>query len=261
MRKSNPSNREPIEAVRWLLVEFNLTTIAQELEDLLRRAQDEAPSYSAFLHQVLEREHAARSERRLRRWVKRSGLKAFVDLEDFDFTARPQLSPQAVKELLGCRFVEEKRNVILVGRSSLGKTTVARAIGHAALRLGLSVWLRPLAEVLETLHAARLDGTYARVLRRLSQIDLLVLDDAGLSSPLGRDHASELFRLVSARHHQASTIVITNLPFKQWGEFLPVAGQTVAIVDRLIDDATILRFTGRPFRQPREILGAPLEDE
>ena len=56
-------------------------------------------------------------------------------------------------------------------------------------------------------------------------------------------------------------MVVTNLPFKQWGEFLPVAGQAVAIVDRLIDDATILRFSGTPFRQPRDVHGAPLEGE
>lgn len=261
MKRKTESTDDPIEQARWLLVAFNLTTIARDLEALLKKAETEAPSYSAFLHRILEREESARSERRIQRWTKRSGLGAYVDLESFDFAVRPQLAPQAVKELLHCRFVEEKRNVILVGRASLGKTTVARAIGHAALSRGLSVWLRPMSEVLESLHAARLDGTYARVLRRLTQLDLLALDDAGVTAALDRDLASELFRLVSARHRQGSTIVITNLPFKQWGEFLPVPGQAVAIVDRLIDDATILRFTGKPFRQPREVLGAPLEDE
>ena len=55
--------------------------------------------------------------------------------------------------------------------------------------------------------------------------------------------------------------MISNLPFKQWGEFLPSPAQAVAIIDRLIDQATILRFSGKPFRLPRDIHGAPLEGE
>jgi hypothetical protein len=54
---------------------------------------------------------------------------------------------------------------------------------------------------------------------------------------------------------------VTNLPFRQWGEFLPSPAQAVAIADRLVDDATILRFSGKPYRQPRDVHGAPLDDE
>jgi hypothetical protein len=78
---------------------------------------------------------------------------------------------------------------------------------------------------------------------------------------LGREAANELFRIVSARTRVRSTLVVTNLPFTQWGEFLPSPAQAVAIADRLVDNATILRFTGKPYRQPRAIHGAPLEDE
>ena len=93
------------------------------------------------------------------------------------------------------------------------------------------------------------------------QPDLLLLDDCGFDTELGREAANEFFRLVCARHRQRSTVVVTNLPFRQWGEFLPSPAQAVAIVDRLVDQATILRFSGKPFRQPREIHGAPLEGE
>ena len=87
-----------------------------------------------------------------------------------------------------------------------------------------------------------------------------LLDDAGFAD-LGREAAHELFRVVCARHRQRSTIVVTNLPFKQWGEFLPSPAQAVAIADRLIDDATILRFSGQPYRRPRDVHGAPLDGE
>ena len=55
--------------------------------------------------------------------------------------------------------------------------------------------------------------------------------------------------------------MVTNLPFKQWGECLPSPAQAVAIADRLVDDATSLRFSGPPYRQPRDVHGAPLDGE
>src|SRR6266508_101203 len=142
----------------------------------------------------------------------------------------------------------------------LNLTTAAKAIGHAACSHALSVYYAPTADVLESLHAARADGTYRTVFRRVTTADLLLLDDAGFSD-LGRDAANELFRVVCARYRQRSTLVVSNLPFKHWAEFLPSPAQAVAIADRLVDDATILRFSGKPYRQPRDVHGAPLDNE
>jgi len=255
-----PDPPDPVAAVRTLLERLNLTTAARRLDELLTQAETAQPSYSAFLHQILEAEDGARWERKLQRRRRWSKLGPPVTLEGFDWAARPQLPPQVVKELLTCRFVEDHRNVILVGRPSTGKTTVAKALGHAACARALSVYYAPMAEVLQTLHAARADGTYRKVFRRVTEPALLILDDAGFAD-LSRDAANELFRVVCARTRVRSTVVVTNLPFKQWGEFLPSPAQAVAIADRLVDDATILRFSGKPYRQPREVHGAPLDDE
>jgi DNA replication protein DnaC len=257
-RKAEP--QDPLAPVRALLERLNLTTAARALPELLAQAEVTHPAYSEFLRQLLEAEQSSRWERKLqhrRRWSK---LGPPLSLEGFDWTARPQLSPQVVKELLTCRFIDEHRNVILVGRPSTGKTTVAKALGHAACSHALSVYYAPTADVLGTLHAARADGTYRKVFRRVANSDLLILDDAGFTD-LGRDAANELFRVVCARARQRSTIVVSNLPFKQWAEFLPSPAQAVAIADRLVDDATILRFSGKPYRQPRDVHGAPLDNE
>jgi DNA replication protein DnaC len=258
--KSEPAASGPSDPLCQLVQQMSLTTLAERLADLLAQAENGHPSYSDFLRQALQIEQAARAERKVQRRIRWSKLGALVTLDGFDWAARPQLSPQVIKELLTCRFVDERRNVILVGRPSTGKTSVSRAIGHAACRRSMSVYYATMADMLQSLHAARADGSYRKAFRRVTSPDLLILDDAGFSA-LDRDAANELFRVVCARYRQRSTIVVTNLPFKQWGEFLPSPAQAVAIADRLIDNATILRFGGKPFRNPRDIHGAPLDGE
>ncbi|MFQ5493797.1 MAG: IS21-like element helper ATPase IstB [Phycisphaerae bacterium] len=257
-RKRSPA--DPLEPLLALLVQLNLTTLGRELAGILDRAQTGRHSYSQFLKDALEVELVARQARKVQRRVRWSKLGPKVTLEGFDWAARPQLSPQVVQELVTCRFIQEQRNAILVGRPSLGKTTVARAIGHAACERGHSVYNATMQDALEMLQASRADGTYRKTFRRLTACDLLILDNAGFAT-LDARATNELFRVVSARYRQRSTIVVTNLPFKRWGEFIASPAQAVAIADRLIHDATILRFTGKPFRNPRDISGAPLDEE
>jgi DNA replication protein DnaC len=111
------------------------------------------------------------------------------------------------------------------------------------------------------LHASRADGTYRKAFRRIERPDLLILEDCGFTCSLGPAAANELFRVVCARHRERSTLVVTNLGFKKWGEFLPSPAQALAIAERLIDQATILRFSGKPYRKPKDVHGAPLDDE
>jgi DNA replication protein DnaC len=258
MKRDDGQDR--LKEVQSLLVELSLTTLARDLAGLLSSAENKAPAYSEFLYEALSIEKAARTERKIERRRRWSRLGPEVSLEKFDFSVRPQLSPQVVRELLTCRFIEERRNVIFVGRPSLGKTTIANAIGHAACRKGMSVYSVEMAEMLSSIRASHADGTYRKAFRRVTQPDLLIIEEAGFSS-FGQEATNELFRIVSSRHLERSTLVVTNLPFRRWGEFLPSPAQAVAIADRLIDQATILRFSGKPFRNPRDIFGAPLGDE
>lgn len=259
MSKREPPT-DPIESLRKILLDLKLTTIERELSGLLREAEEKKPSYSEFLRRAAEMERAARWERKIQRRLRRSRLGATMPLDQFKFEMRPQLSPQVVRELATGRFVRERRNLLIVGRPSTGKTSVAKALGEAVCRAGLWVHYATMSEMLADLHAAKADGTYRKALRRYARPDLLLIDDAGFAN-LDRDNCAELFRVVCERHRQRSTLVISNLPFRQWAELMPSQGQAVAIVDRLIDDATILRFSGEPFRKPRDIYGGPLEGE
>jgi DNA replication protein DnaC len=249
----------PTEELLQLAIDLDLTALAQELPQLLSRAESQSPSFTEFLLSALRSETTARATRRLQRSLKRSRLGVVEGLDEYDFSVRPDLDPRMVKELLSCRYVEEHRNVLCLGRPGLGKTRIAKAVVHAACMAGHSVLCTLTVDMLDDLHASHADGTFARTFRRYLKPAVLLLDEFGYQ-PFSSEATTYLFRVVSARHRQGSVVLTANTGFSNWKHLFPSEATAVAAADRLIDNATILRFTGKSWRKPREITGAPLED-
>lgn len=255
-----PPTPSPDEELARLADELGLIALREAIPKLLAAVEKAPCSFTEFVLRALRAEAVARDARRLDRALPRSGLGPEINLDHFDFSIRPGLDARAVRELLHCRFVGERRGLVLVGPPGTGKTHVCRAIGHAALRAGHTVLYRSTAAVLEDLNASLVDGSYKRMLRRYTKPALLILEEFGA---MGFDSkaARHLFRLVAERYEKGSTVVVANTGFRRWKTFFPSEAECVATVDRLIDRATILRFGGKPMRNPGETLGAPLDDE
>jgi DNA replication protein DnaC len=254
-----PPAKEPINELVQLALDLDLTALAAALPDLLENAQREGPSFTDFCLAMLRVEISARQDRSLERGLKRSRLGEVEGIHGFDFVIRPQLDSRIVKELLTCRFVTEHRNVLCLGNPGLGKTRIAKAIAHAACLAGHSVLSVVTAEMLEDLHSSHADGTFHRTLRRYIKPSLLLCDEFGYE-PFTIEGTNYLWRVVAARHQQGSIVLTANTGFTKWQALFPTQANAVATADRLVDAATILRFTGKTWRNPKEITGAPLED-
>lgn len=246
--------------IQRLAIQLNLTALSEQLPELFRVAEKEGLSYTEFALRMLGAEREARRTRRMGRNLKRARLGVVEGLDGFDFSLRPQLEARVVRELAHCRWVEERRNIICVGRPGTGKTRVLKALCQAAAIKEYRVLYVHTAEMLAELHASLADGSFQKRLRRYVKPDVLALEEFGYQD-LDAPQVNHLFRVVSARHRTAATLVAANTGFKQWKRFFPSEAQAVATVDRLIDQATILRFTGEGCRKPRDIYGGELDDK
>lgn len=258
--KTRPPLKDPLQELQMLARDLDLTALAENLPRFLGLAEKNQTGYTDFAMQLLQAERAARLERRTTRSLKLARLGTVEDLDTFDFSTRPKLEPRIVKELCACRFVEERRNILCLGHPGLGKTRIAKTIARSACLAGYSVLFVNTAAMLEDLQGSIIDGTYNRAMRRYIKPQLLICDEFGYE-PFDPKATKFLFRLVSARHRQGSIILTANTGFSRWKTLFPSEAAAVSTVDRLVDGATILRFSGKGYRIPKEIHGAPLDDD
>ncbi len=250
---------DPRQELDQIAVDLDLTTLPEALPNILALAERDHLSYSEFALKMFKTEMDTRRERSRERILHRAHLGAVEGLQGFDFAARPKLEERIVKELMTCRFVEEHRNVICVGKPGLGKTRIAKAIAKACCLLGYPTTSIVTAEMLELIHASQADGTLKRTFSRFVKPAVLHLEEFAYE-PFDNEATKYLFRLVSARHKQGSIIITANTGFSDWKRLFPNEATAVATVDRLVDGATILRFSGKSWRQPEHVSGAPLEE-
>lgn len=176
-------------------------------------------------------ERRARESTNLARRTRAACLGKFKPLDRFDW-AHPRKIDRALIEHLGdLGFAARGENVLLRGQSGVGKTMLAKNLGHAALLAGKTVRFTTLAAALADLLQQESLPAFERRLKRYTQPAVLILDELGYL-PCDSRAADILFNIISRRHEQRSTIISTNLAFKQWGTVFPGAACVVALVDR-----------------------------
>jgi DNA replication protein DnaC len=183
------------------------------------------------VEQLLTLERRAREGSNLARRTRAACLGKFKPLDRFDWSHPRKIDRALVERLVGLDFVARGENVLLRGQSGVGKTMLAKNIGHAALAAGYTVRFTTLAAALADLLKQESMPAFERRLKRYIRPAVLVLDELGYL-PCDSRAADILYNIISRRHEQRSTIISTNLAFKQWGTVFPGAACVVALVDR-----------------------------
>ncbi len=137
---------------------------------------------------------------------------------------------------------------MITGPCGVGKSWIVRALGHKAYRDGRSVFYQRVPRLCEALALARGDGRDTLLLKTLGRVDLLILDDWGLSV-LTANQRVDLLEILEDRRGRGSTILTSQIPVDQWHDVIGDPTLADAILDRLVHNAHRLTLTGDSMRR------------
>lgn len=233
--------------LRTHLSYLGLSRTAEVLASHLEEAQREHSSQTVFLERLLAEEVAATEVRRLAGRLRFAHFPVEKRLEDFDFDAQPGLDRHMLEELSTLRFVEEKANLLLIGRPGVGKTHIALGLGYRAVEAGYRAYYTTAADLAARCRRAALEGRWATTMRFFAGPQLLIVDELGYL-PMPGDAASAFFQVVARRYEHGSIALTTNRNISSWSEIFEDSVVAVAILDRLLHHATVLAIEGDSYR-------------
>lgn len=233
--------------LRSHLAYLKLTATAEQLAIHLEAAQKTKPSYTKFLHDLLDVEVSATEQRRLDGRLRFASFPSALPLEQFDFDAQPTLDRRLIDELATLRFIEESANALFIGPPGVGKTTLAIALGLKAVHAGYRVYYTTAADLADRCRRATLEGRWQTTMRFWNGPQLLIIDELGYL-PMAGEAGAHLFQVVSRRYQHGSIALTTNRGITEWGEIFDDTAVAAAMLDRLLHHATVVQISGPSYR-------------
>jgi DNA replication protein DnaC len=230
------------------LLALGLAGMARALDDQRRQPDIAALNFEERLALLLDRETIERENKRLVARLRFATLRQEAVVEDLDVRAARGLDRALFQKLAGGEWIDRKQNVLIVGPTGVGKSWLACALGHKACRDNRSVVYHRVPRLLEALALARGDGRHGRLLKAISRVQLLILDDWGLA-PLTSEQRRDLLEIMDDRHDRGSTIVTSQLPVDHWHTVIGDPTIADAVLDRLVHNAHRLVLTGESLRK------------
>jgi DNA replication protein DnaC len=234
--------------LRATLKALKLGQMLDTLPDRLTLARQQHMTHADFLQLVLADEVTRRETKSASLRARAAGLDAGMRLDTWDETAAVGYDRQLWNELVSLRFLDAARGALLLGPVGVGKTHLATALGHIAIRRRRTVMMAPAARLFKKLKAARLDNTLDAEFRRLTGIDLLLIDDFALQ-PLDAAETADFYQICVERHRKAATVVTSNRTAEEWLTIMadPLLAQSA--VDRLTSTCYELVIEGESYRR------------
>ena len=237
------------------LRDMRLYGMLSGMEEQAENPEYKKLSFEERLGLLVDREWSIRQDKKLKRKIKNARFKDKAYIEDLDFSAQRGLDRAQVLYLAQGQWITKHLNTIITGATGTGKTYLACALGDAACKHGFTVLYTQMPKLLRELDASHRDGSYDKVLTRLSKTHLLILDD-WLIDGLSFIQTKDILEILDDRYNKASTILATQLPVSNWHSRFEDPTLADAIMDRVVHNAYRIELKGESMRKKQKSLPA-----
>jgi len=220
------------------------------LDGELTWAAQQKPPPSELLERLLAIEAQGRRERRIERRIRESKLPDRKLLADFDFAFQTGVDKPQIMELAKLEFVRRKQGLILAGNSGTGKSHIAKALLLIGCMQSYSCRYTTGGDMLTNLLAGLADNSLHSRLKQYLSPEILLIDEVGFDRLEQQEarHAGLFHKVIEGRYCKGSTLVTTNVDFKELGDYLGDPVATTAIVDRMVHHSVIINIEGPSWR-------------
>jgi len=230
-----------IEQIQSYLDALKLRKTKEIIAQELKAAQDKKSSYSAFLLNLLRAEHEDKLARRVESRIKQSGLTELWTLETYPFHIQQCISKKQHYEFAELDFITRAENIVWIGATGVGKTGLASAILLKALYSGKSGKRVKAQDLFDDLGNSQFDRSTQALIKRLSLLDVLLIDELGYVNPRP-DQVNSFFRLIDSRSNKKATLFTSNIGYQDWPKFLGNSALTPALLNRLTRNCHTIIF-------------------
>ena len=227
------------------LHEMKLSVMAAAFK---KQLEDKAAAELTFEERfglIVDAEWTTRKNNRLTRLIRKADFAwPGACLENVDYRPDREIDKALIARLGTCAYIEDHRNIMLLGASGSGKSWIACAFGNAACRSYYTVRYARLPDLLGELAIARAEGTYYKAMRQLQQVQLLILDE-WLLYDVKEGDVRDILEIIDRRHKKGSTIFCSQYDVGGWHEKLGEPTVADAICDRIVHDSYTLVVKGK----------------
>lgn len=234
-----------------LIEKLRLSGMASCIEEVLENADREGLATEDVLLELLGAEHRDRQGRALNNRIAQATLPEKWTLDTFPYDLQPGVNKPQIMNLSKLNFIERHENIIFIGKTGTGKSGLAMGLIRQALLSGFRCKFYDAQEMLDALYTSLADRTTSKLLKKLFNYDLLVIDELGYLN-LNTEQVNAFFKLINMRYRKKPTIITTNLAFDEWYEVFKKKELVDALLDRFKHYCTIITIKGPSLRDSKK---------
>ena len=220
------------EELEQLLKNLKLRRVLEIYDEQLRAAEKEDVTYSELVTRLVRAQWHARQESALEWRIRRANLPERWSLETFPFARQPGVNRKQIRAFAELEFIAKAENIVLVGKTGVGKTGLSCGLLLKALENGYRCQFIRAQDLFDEMYASLADRPTRQLLKRLARLDVLLIDEFGYLT-LKPEQSNIFFKLMEERYHCHSTIITTNLVYDEWHNFLGNKSMVDALLSRV----------------------------